>query len=84
LSEIATEFLAELHGLSSAAQLRHTAGVLSHSFALRAALANFGWACHDVSAAACSVMCTSSRPKQLLRHWPAEAATTAAATERSM
>jgi hypothetical protein len=34
----ATEFLAELHGLSPAAQLRHTAGVLSQTFALRAAL----------------------------------------------
>jgi hypothetical protein len=32
------EFLAELHGLSSAAQLRYTAGVLSQTFALRAAL----------------------------------------------
>jgi hypothetical protein len=34
----AAEFLAELYGLSSAAQLRHTAGVLSQTFALRAAL----------------------------------------------
>ena len=32
------EFLAELHGLAPAAQLRHTAGVLSQAFALRAAL----------------------------------------------
>ena len=32
------EFLAELHGLPPAAQLRHTAGVLSQAFALRAAL----------------------------------------------
>ncbi|WP_344689707.1 hypothetical protein [Blastococcus jejuensis] len=32
------EFLAELHGLSTAAQLRYTAGVLSQTFALRAAL----------------------------------------------
>ena len=35
------EFLAELHGLSSAAQLRYTAGVLSQTFALRAALGSF-------------------------------------------
>ena|SRR5688500_6270790 len=34
----AAEFLAELHGLPPAAQLRHTAGVLSQAFALRAAL----------------------------------------------
>jgi hypothetical protein len=34
----ATEFLAELYGMSPAAQLRHTAGVLSHVLALRAAL----------------------------------------------
>jgi hypothetical protein len=34
----ATEFLAELHGMSPAAQLRHTAGVLSQVLALRAAL----------------------------------------------
>jgi hypothetical protein len=34
----AAEFLAELHGLSPAAQLRHTVGVLSQTFALRAAL----------------------------------------------
>jgi hypothetical protein len=32
------EFLAELHDLSSVDQLRYTAGVLSQSFALRAAL----------------------------------------------
>jgi hypothetical protein len=34
----AAEFLAELHGLPPAAQLRHTAGILSQAFALRAAL----------------------------------------------
>jgi hypothetical protein len=34
----AAEFLAELHGLPRAAQLRHTAGILSQAFALRAAL----------------------------------------------
>jgi hypothetical protein len=34
----AAEFLAELHGLPPAAQLRYTAGVLSQAFALRAAL----------------------------------------------
>ena len=34
----AAEFLAELHGLPPAAQLRHTAGVLSQALALRAAL----------------------------------------------
>ena len=33
-----TEFLAELHDLSSADQLRYAAGVLSQTFALRAAL----------------------------------------------
>jgi hypothetical protein len=32
------EFFAELHGLSTPAQLRYTAGVLSQTFALRAAL----------------------------------------------
>ena len=32
------EFLAELHGLSAAAQLRYAAGVLSQTLALRAAL----------------------------------------------
>ncbi len=32
------EFLAELHDLSPAGQLRYTAGVLSQAFALRAAL----------------------------------------------
>ncbi len=32
------EFLAELYGLAPAAQLRHTVGVLSQAFALRAAL----------------------------------------------
>src|SRR5215472_2463248 len=32
------EFLAELHGLGRARQLRHTAGVLSRSWALRAAV----------------------------------------------
>ena len=32
------EFLAELHGLSKAGQLRYTAGVLSQMFALRSAL----------------------------------------------
>jgi hypothetical protein len=32
------EFVAELHGLPSAAQLRHAAGVLSQTFALRSAL----------------------------------------------
>jgi hypothetical protein len=34
----AAEFLAELHGLSPTAQLRHAAGVLSQALALRAAL----------------------------------------------
>lgn len=34
----AAEYLAELHGLPPAAQLRHTAGVLSQTLALRAAL----------------------------------------------
>ena len=34
----AAEFLAELYGLTPAAQLRHTAGILSQAFALRAAL----------------------------------------------
>ena len=34
----AAEFLAELHGLPHAEQLRYTAGVLSQAFALRAAL----------------------------------------------
>ena len=34
----AAEFVAELHGLPPAAQLRYTAGVLSQTFALRAAL----------------------------------------------
>jgi hypothetical protein len=33
-----SEFLAELYGLPPAAQLRHTVGVLSQVFALRAAL----------------------------------------------
>jgi len=33
-----SEFLAELHGLPPAGQLRYTAGVLSQSLALRAAL----------------------------------------------
>jgi hypothetical protein len=32
------EFIAELYGLPASAQLRHTAGVLSQAFALRAAL----------------------------------------------
>ena len=32
------EFLAELHGMPPAAQLRHTAGILSQALALRAAL----------------------------------------------
>ena len=34
----AAEFLAELYDLTPAAQLRHTAGILSQAFALRAAL----------------------------------------------
>ena len=34
----AAEFLAELHGLPPAEQLRYTAGVLSQAYALRAAL----------------------------------------------
>lgn len=34
----AAEFLAELHGMPAAAQRRHTAGILSQVFALRAAL----------------------------------------------
>jgi hypothetical protein len=32
------EFVAELHGLPAAAQVRHTGGVLAQTFALRAAL----------------------------------------------
>ncbi len=35
------EFIAELHGLPASVQLRHTAGVLSQTFALRAALGEF-------------------------------------------
>jgi hypothetical protein len=37
----AAEFLAELHGMTPAKQLRHTLGILSQAFALRVALGSF-------------------------------------------